>query len=291
MFRFPWLILRTAKRNVMSKFQYVSDLHLDLRKNGNTAHTWEKLLPPVAPRLILAGDVAELGWKGYLPFLKHCSQRFKDVFITPGNHEFYGTSVTQGDSLLQTWAKEVPNLRVLQHSHFLLDKETDTVSPFVAPEKTPNNAVHILGCTMWSNLPPHAVKVCSLTMNDFYRIDGMTPRLYQFLHEQDVKWLKKEIFMLCPTSPALLVTHHAPLARGVSHPKYETEGRTLNHAFCTDLSDTIGTLPPDSWWVYGHTHWRTRFREKGIWVTSNALGYPGEEAAFDQDFGTQTLIL
>jgi hypothetical protein len=108
--------------------------------------------------------------------------------------------------------------------------------------------------------------------------------MYNFYHTQDKKWLQKEIAS-CKT-PALVITHHAPLSRGVSHPKFETiPPPSTNHAYCTDLSDVVESLPNGSHWVYGHTHHRTQFNHKHVTISSNSRGYNTD--TFTQPFSLQ----
>lgn len=74
---------------------------------------------------------------------------------------------------------------------------------------------------------------------------------------------------------AIVVTHHAPLTKGVSDPKYENSTnewtRQLNMAFGTDLSHLMG--PPVIAWFFGHTHFSSRQCCRNTIVASNQLGY------------------
>ena len=72
------------------KIQYASDLHLEFAENKSFIEHGG--LEPVGDVLVLAGDVSYLGdrkmWKR--PFWDWCAEHFKETFVVPGNHEFYG---------------------------------------------------------------------------------------------------------------------------------------------------------------------------------------------------------
>ena len=70
------------------KFQIASDLHIenDVSEYINT----EDYITPVAPILILAGDIGNLYKKTQLyNFLEELCEKFIAVIYVPGNHEYY----------------------------------------------------------------------------------------------------------------------------------------------------------------------------------------------------------
>lgn len=90
-------IFRRSTHNAGSyKFQYMSDLHLEV---GQQYSTFD--FPPTAPYLILAGDIGRLiDYDKLLLFLTKQTSRFDAVFYVLGNHEFYGTSRSKGLELV-----------------------------------------------------------------------------------------------------------------------------------------------------------------------------------------------
>lgn len=270
----------------MSLFQYCSDLHLDLHESGNETKTWESLIPQKASYLILAGDVAQLTWSHYETFLQYCCQNWKQVFLVPGNHEYYNSSLYKGHSILKEMSKRLSkNFHLLTNQHLII-KEDKTVIEYIK-ELNKNNSqtsinekiIHVLGCTLWSNIPPIALQTCEFSISDFTFIEGMTTGQYNFFHQQDVKWLENELKLLKDqNNPVVVVTHHAPLTKNVSPLKYESDlSRSLtNYAFCSNQSRMFKYLPKGSWWIFGHTHHRTKFIHQDINVTTNAIGYEQE---------------
>ena len=72
------------------KIQYASDLHLEL--SGNSKYVKEIPFEVTGDILVLAGDTAYLRDKN-LPnskFWKWASENYREVFLVPGNHEYYG---------------------------------------------------------------------------------------------------------------------------------------------------------------------------------------------------------
>ena len=69
--------------------QYASDLHLEMQPNR--AWLFRHGLQPVGDILVLAGDIAYLGDKQLLhnEYFDWLSDSFNQVFIVPGNHEYY----------------------------------------------------------------------------------------------------------------------------------------------------------------------------------------------------------
>lgn len=70
------------------QFQIMSDLHLELGQQYNSFY-----IPPSAPYLVLAGDIGRLvDHHLFLSFLRAQCERFVQVFMALGNHEFYGVT-------------------------------------------------------------------------------------------------------------------------------------------------------------------------------------------------------
>jgi hypothetical protein len=67
----------------MVKFQYISNLHLDLYPLGLFD------IDAIAPYLLLAGDIGNPYQKKYELFLENISKKFEKIFIISGNHEYY----------------------------------------------------------------------------------------------------------------------------------------------------------------------------------------------------------
>lgn len=298
--------------NIKLSFQYVSDLHLDmlLRRHASVSSElfdYRTILEPVAPFLILVGDVAELRNSCYVSFLQYCSSNWKYVLLVPGNHEFYGMSIVNGLAYLDELSKLFPNLHVLSKKHIQLvsyppkqdTKEEAVEITFVSgsanhteqPSESCRVLLHIVGCTLWSHIPAPAEYDCKRMLNDFRRIDSLNIDTYNALHGEERKWLKETIQDIKQTTePILVLTHHAPLMSQTSHPMYEIPDRQFNHAFCTNLDDIFIELESylGSNWIFGHTHHRNRFVNRKTSVMTNAYGYPKE--SFTSSYQTSCIL-
>ena len=141
--------------------QYISDIHLEFhdKQNKGAIHP-EMFVTPVAPYLVLAGDIGIPDLKSYSVFLKWCSQKWKRVFLVAGNHEYYNirvavkSDIPTRKKLIQTICEGLPNV------HFL-----DCTSVYV-----PELKLRILGCTLWSDIPDCIKDKAILYMNDTKQI-------------------------------------------------------------------------------------------------------------------------
>jgi Icc-related predicted phosphoesterase len=76
----------------------------------------------------------------------------------------------------------------------------------------------------------------------------------------------------------IVVTHHAPSMKSISK---EFADNKLNHAFASDLADSIITYRPKLW-IHGHTHHLNDYMIGKTRIISNPRGYPNENTDFNQ---------
>lgn len=243
-------------------FQIMSDLHLEVGQQYATFH-----VSSCAPYLILAGDIGRLAdYASYLDFL--CSQcdKFFQVYLILGNHEFFGISRQEGLRLagkLQHEPRLKGKLQVMNRERVDLEGR--------AP-------VTILGCTLQSHVPPDAEEIVGQKINDFRRIVDWKVSDHVAEHAVDVGWLEKEIKAIRSNEgplkrQILVITHHAPSTRDTSKPT--DENNPWSSAFGTDLLGMKegSCLDDVQWWVFGHTHYSTEFLRGKVKLVSNQRGY------------------
>ena len=242
-----------------TSFQIMSDLHLEV---GQQYADFD--IPAVAPYLILAGDVGRLkDHQPYLEFLRQQCRQFTKVFLVLGNHDFFGTSHTEGVRLARSLEKEPGcegKLNVLIRDRVDLD---------------PSLGITILGCTLQSKIPEDAKSVVQLKVNDFKHIEGWTVNSHNSEHQQDVEWLRREIHNIrnekdLPNRNILVITHHAPTIKGTSKPSDLTNPWSC--AFSTDLLGDKA-LADTQLWIFGHTHFTSDFKQGQVRLVSNQRGY------------------
>lgn len=249
------------------RIQYASDIHLEFHTS------YEDILIPSAPVLVLAGDI---GWPGtalYADFLQWCSSHWDVVFLVAGNHEFYN----QHDC--KVWKYNRPD--TVEERITAIEDIALTMSNvhFLNRNRVMYKGVAFLGCTLWSDLSEtRAAAIAGVSMNDYRRIAladeiCITPEDVTSWWKQDREWLKEELAR-CSTEghSAVVVTHHLPTYDLIS-PQYE--GSPLNPAFASACDDLI--CSPVRTWIAGHTHSAVVLRRGDTYLGVNPVGYPGEQ--------------
>ncbi|KPM36403.1 hypothetical protein AK830_g10175 [Neonectria ditissima] len=211
--------------------QIMSDLHLELNQQYSTFD-----FPAKAPLLVLGGDIGRLvDYEPFLGFLARQTARFDKVFLVLGNHEFYKMSYDTGiEKALELEKEEVLGGKlVLMHRNRWDD---------------PDSKLTILGCTLWSNIPPAAEDDVALRVSDYKMIQGWTVARHNACHAEEVSWLTTSL----PDVDAadrlvLVVTHHAPCIKGASRPEHEKN--PWKAAFATDVlqrPEAIAAIPANT---------------------------------------------
>jgi predicted phosphodiesterase len=227
----------------------MSDLHLELR----TAVEVEQIIAntdPLAPYLVLAGDVGIPSHPSYELFLKAMSNRFDQVFVIAGNHEFYGSSVCETHNQIYAVCDLLPNVHYLMTELFVDD----------------SLPVHIFGGTMWSIVKDEERRDVEMCLNDCRKIRGFSVEFMKTCHEEFVERLGVALDFHTD-KPILVISHHLP-SYGLIHPDYWHSD--INSAFATNVS--LADHPNIKAWIFGHTH----KPHDGPRFFCNPLGYPGE---------------
>ncbi|KAG0640577.1 Metallo-dependent phosphatase-like protein [Tuber brumale] len=273
----PTTTALTATTAPTTSFQILSDLHLEATQTPpNTYETFH--IPPRAPYLLLAGDIGLLTpshYPRYLHFLTAHVHKFRQIFLTLGNHEFYHQT---RDEALRA-ASRLESERALEGRVKVLYRR-----------EAEEEVICVLGATLNTHVPEEAAAEVAARVQDFKMIRGWSVDAHNRAFREDVEWLKTAVAGLRGRK-AVIVTHHAPRVGGTS--KRVFEGSSLASAFATDVvgevlaaggggggGEGVGT------WVFGHTHFSVDFWVKWkrgrVRLVANQRGYFGEEeAGFD----------
>ncbi|KAI8615291.1 Metallo-dependent phosphatase-like protein [Chytriomyces sp. MP71] len=265
------------------KFKLFSDIHLEL--GAVTIHKldqepYRSLLDPCgADFLVLAGDVGKPRLPLYTELLVLAAARFKRIFIVMGNHEYYnGSSKEEVDVDMRCWLSELNHTFRIAHKVVLLDRNEDDAQVYL-----PECNLRVLGCTLWSWIPPEAAREAAEGLNDFRMIgtrskDPTKPRRrcnvedYNSWHVTDRQWLEDQIYKAQLKGERLVVvTHHAPTRHETSAPQFRGQGG-IGHCFSTDLDELL-EMTDVLCWCFGHTHFSTDMQWKGTRVVANQVGY------------------
>ena len=247
------------------RLNILSDLHLS---RGSMP------LPAAhADVVILAGDIARperaIEW---------ALQLTTPVVYVPGNHEFYGSSISATiDELKRRCAGT--------HIH-VLDKEEITL-----------HGVRFLGATLWTDFMlfgPGEQRTKSIAaglefIRDFSRIQSdhnprepFTPLESEGLFHAHRAWLEQKLDEPVQ-QPTVVITHHAPSPRSI-HPRFE--GSLINTCFVSDI-EYLMSAKRARLWIHGHVHDSFDYVVNGTRVVSNPRGYVkdgiNENASFNPD--------
>jgi len=196
------------------QIQYISDIHLDYNPFENY------VVHPIAPILVIAGDLGNPYSQSFHRFLKENCKNFDQVIFVPGNHEyFYDIKIINEiwnkpaenefdaglkdlyeknktgfiNSLrdmnttihkLRTLVYQYPNLQVLDRDRYDL-------------KLTNGKTVKILGCTLWSEIPSEAIQKIENDVADYHRIRKNNAPLSvsytNMFHRLDSHWLERKL--------------------------------------------------------------------------------------------------
>jgi DNA repair exonuclease SbcCD nuclease subunit len=238
------------------KLDVMSDLHLDLLGNLKTNEFFgeldDHLLEPGADTLVLAGDVGSLrpSERGkFKSIAERFCQRYRHVFYTPGNHEFWHTDlVSSNDFLLHEIHDKIQGFHLLRMDH-----------------PVPLEGLSFLGDTGW--FPDPNDYLLQEGWPDLNYIDDADPGIYN----------KNRAFVdaacRADRSDSVLVTHHFPLESVAT--KYANNPYNVFFAF--DFPKVTPKLL-----LHGHTHEPIDYiHPRGFRVYCNPLGYHREGTNID----------
>ncbi|MCV9387486.1 metallophosphoesterase [Reichenbachiella ulvae] len=247
------------------KFQYASDLHLEFENNHHYL-TQVNNLKPVAPYLILAGDIDNIVNRQVTrdSYFEWLSKNWEQVYIIPGNHEWYmNEDVSQAFDID---LKIYPNVRYLNH------------------QKVHIEGVDFYFTTLWSIVRHHMIKNYIADFRSCkYDGERYTYKHHDELHQRAVKWLSTELNKE-KTNPRVVVSHFVPCPQTDGYPKGSNSliGPIIKRYFTADLSVRIEGWDID-YWIYGHNHWDKNVDALGVKFRSNQFGYVShsEHQGFD----------
>ncbi|KAI0207026.1 hypothetical protein F4808DRAFT_19056 [Astrocystis sublimbata] len=256
-----------------TQFQVVSDLHLETPIAQPLYKTFQ--LRIVGSHVFLLGDISLVVDGGLFDFLRALLEKNRGCRFcyVLGNHEPYGTTLTNAVALLWEFGEEVRRkyggrFVFLNRDRFDVDATTT-----------------ILGCTLWSDvLPGQASEVCD-RLTDFHELKGIRKwSLEKHLekHRKDRDWLNSQIREIEEEEPkrrVIIATHYSPILdpRAVE-PAHQ--GSSISSAFATDMSnDLCWTSTSVKLWAFGHTHYNCGFRDEatGKLVVANQRGHGNAE--------------
>lgn len=254
-------------------FQFASDLHLEHRDNAE----WLKKYPlePKADILLLAGDIFNLA-DVELPVAKHFldlwADQFKQVYMIPGNHEFYGRLFPIENVFPSFKMACRPNVTYLNNEVVITDQ------------------VRFIFTTLFSHIPDNEKWIIEDHIADFHNCRyakdsylNLTVAEYNHCFETSKAFL--EATLDTPfKGKTVVITHHVPYPKKyiVDYPWFQMD---LSAAFHSDLVRLFHRYEIDHW-ISGHTHINHDPIKIGdTWCHTNQLGYIGYDDLLEFDGG------
>ena len=235
------------------QLQIASDLHLEYE----TGEKFADIINPVAPILILAGDIGNLYQIDKLrKLIAWCCEKFVAVIYVPGNHEYYTCFDT-------------PVLPFYKLNFRLSDLDNEFMNLYILRRNCLEiNGIYIAGCTLWSNLKRPFLP------NFIVRIKGFNKYQYNEEHRKDLKFIKQIITKSqVDNKKLIIITHHLPFFM-TSSTKINDP---YNSLYFTNLEYLLKKEKVDTW-VCGHIHKNFDFiSSHGTRVVGNQKGKPRDK--------------
>lgn len=261
------------------EIQVVSDIHVEFWEN----RTKFNFIKPVAPYLALLGDIgvcsSDDDFDRYKLFIMENAARFKQIFVIPGNHEYYcyETRPTLRHTLPYVNRKIRNFIAGIANVHFLNNS--------VIKLNINRKKYWVIGSTMWTNIPKIQHKNINKLVNDYNYIlmpNGrkgirkFTPADASKLHNISKKYVATQIkYAKDAHAKIIVLTHHKPYLN-ITH---DASSRDIAYE-----SNLLPLIKHVSFWGYGHTHKADLKKIGNAIVYSNPKGYPRQQTKFNPSY-------
>lgn len=248
----------------MVQIQYASDLHITDWPLG-TPH--DIFVTPVAPILVLAGDICSAWDQRYIYFLEWASRNWSTVVVITGNHEYHCSpsdphTMNETDAYISASVKRFPNVAFLQNG---------------ASYVIPGTHIRFVGATLWSAIDPQIWAEIESKKSDFknvYTDHYYTRRLIKSsdicaVHALHRTNISSELAPHTIGETLIVVTHHMP-TQNLLEPHFRHE--IWNSCYASNDDDLITSNIAA--WICGHSHRATSWKApNGVMLYMNARGY------------------
>jgi len=241
--------------------QYASDLHIDHFSD------FTHMIEPVAPVLLIAGDICS-AWKPmYEDFLGWCAHRWAQVIFITGNHEYM---CPEGE--IHTFGETDMHIRHIAGKYsnlvFLQDGESVRIL---------NTHVRVVGATLWSSVDPVIHSDIQTKKGDYKYTYTDTPMGLRLTTPMDIcalhalhKVKLANAMATHTTGKLILMTHHMP-SLALLDPEWRHERL---HTCYASADDDLFYYANLDYVVCGHSHRSIKMRlAPGVQALMNARGY------------------
>ncbi|RKU43171.1 hypothetical protein DL546_004193 [Coniochaeta pulveracea] len=208
---------------------------------------------------------------------------FRTVLFVAGNHEAYHSSWRETLDVLHAFQEE---------SNARKDESQGELGEFILLDRglwrLPDSNIVILGCSLFSYVPPESKEAASTGLKDFNHTEKWDVDAHNEMHKRDLSWLNAQVADLEASDVKIIIfSHWSPTvdARAMD-PRHV--GSRITTAFSTDLSkEKCFKSGRVKLWAFGHTHYNCDFiAERGadagpLRLVTNQRGYFGQSEGFD----------
>ena len=263
------------------EIQILSDLHLESPKAYDIFE-----IPPKAQYLALLGDIGYVTAHKdeFSAFLARQLKQFKAVLFVPGNHEAYQSTWDDTIETLQAFEQEARTDASLGE-FVLLDRNS---------YRPADTNVILIGCSLFSSIPPEKQMAVEMGINDFYQTVGWTTDNHNDRHRRDVAWLNAEVAKLEKLDVRIIILSHWSPSQDPRTMDVKHSGSLITCGFSTDMSgEPCFQSDKVKVWAFGHTHYNCDLKfDRGTDVTplrlvTNQRGYYFAQA---EDFDLEKLV-
>ncbi len=243
------------------KIKLMSDLHVDTQvDHGRSLINSIRIFDHDVT--VVAGDICQADDTDlYFEAISLLADRFRQVLVVPGNHEYWGGQAQAIDLAIDEVIGTFNNVKRLKPGF---------------SEKV--NGINIWGGTMWFG-PTENWERYRGHMPDFSQIGNFVPWVFN----ENAKFYKMfEDNLVQPGD--VVVSHHLPSFTCVD-PKWA--GSNINRFFVSQMDHYIQKYEPAAW-LFGHTHDKMDFMLNKTRLVCNPFGYMGE---FSNDIFDEKLII
>ncbi|EFA85800.1 hypothetical protein PPL_01031 [Heterostelium album PN500] len=266
-------------------FKYASDLHLEkLTTLSSVKDLFEfEKEPNTRYFLAIPGDIGNFDMLD--KFFAKLSQVYERVFYVPGNHEYHyryhSQTILTMDQISQSLKQicdKYPNITYLNNGYYQLDE------------------YRIIGSTFWTKVKEHEADKISDSWCDYFGIfiDDEKEKKRQLhakdstkIHEESVQYILELLKSTPEGEKNVILTHHAPLYSDKSKGRYTSNpdhiGSSITNVFQSDQRSLMVKEHNIKAWIFGHTHYCTKFTYNNVLVASNQLGYQYKDVTSGQD--------
>ena len=220
-----------------------SDIHVEFHRDHGAAFIAGM---PDSDVLVCAGDLGNA--KTFAEALEALCRRYPHVIYVMGNHEAYGSSISDVRRTLDAMDARLPGLHYLENNTCEIDGQ------------------RFVGSTLWVPRLP-GIEALEPMMNDFRLIADAPDAIYDE-NTRAVDWLAKVV-----RSTDVVVTHHLPSPRS-THARHADS--PIKCFFVCDVESLIADRQPRLW-IHGHTHDSMDYAIGHTRVLCNPYGYQGVE--------------